>query len=191
MKLELLSQLMASSALTEAASKKKPTFTKYTDFSKWNDENGGDYSETEIDGKLVGVLHQGEKVIGLWYNRKNVGSISKDFAKINQKYGDDPVAYSELDPTWPWSDIKESRVIREGKNEYEDSAEFTNEMSTLIDTAADLKNKLGSKKMAKWMKDTDDNFEANTAELHDDVLQLATELYAKMSELMDELDAAA
>lgn len=99
----LLQELIAIKTVNEA---KKPQaiFKKYTDFASWNDDNGTDYDETEIDGYLVGVLYDAENVIGLWYNRANVGSISYDFAEKFPSVATDVIAYCEKDPYWPYGD---------------------------------------------------------------------------------------
>lgn len=96
----------AEKALLAEAKKKKlrpqPTFKKYTSFDKWNDENGGEYEEIEIDGKLIGVLYIGNDMIGMWYNKAKIGSISNDYAKLYPEYKDDGGVYAELDPNWPY-----------------------------------------------------------------------------------------
>jgi hypothetical protein len=92
--------------LNEIKQAKKPaTFKKYSNFHKWNDDNGADYYETEIDGKLVGYLLDGRRnVIGMWYNSKKIGTISLDFAKGKPiDDAQDPVAYSDEDPHWPYN----------------------------------------------------------------------------------------
>jgi len=97
----LIKELLELNEAAKAA-KAKPTFVKYDDYSKW-DAVGVDLDETEIDGKLVVVQYDGGgNVIGLWYNRAKVGSISKDFAKLRPASAKDPVAYSEADVHWPY-----------------------------------------------------------------------------------------
>ena len=78
------------------------TFTRSDDFARWHDENGDDYSETEIDGNLVGILWDEGKIVGLWYNEAGFGTISTDFATLFPDAATDDVCYSEKDKNYPY-----------------------------------------------------------------------------------------
>ena len=85
----------------------KPTFTKNTDYADWHDSNAGRYSETEIDGELIGIMEDRTGVIGLWYNKAKFGTISKDFMKWVKEAGledDDEleIIYAEQDSNYPY-----------------------------------------------------------------------------------------
>lgn len=98
--MSLLKELVALSEAKKKVPAPVPKFKKYTDFDSWIGLN--DAEETEIDGKLVGILYDGDSVIGLWYNKANMGTISYDYAKLYPEYKSDAGLYSELDPNWPY-----------------------------------------------------------------------------------------
>jgi hypothetical protein len=98
-----------------------PQFTKYTNYELWERERyarGAKYSETEIDGRLVGVAVVGTtynewgyvrdtgKVVGMWYNKASIGSFVQDGTSF-----DDSLSYAEQDTTWPYMD--ESQGVAE------------------------------------------------------------------------------
>lgn len=83
----------------------KPTFTRIDDFARWHDDNLGEnveYAEDEIDDHGIGVLYQGENVIGIWYRAAGFGTISMDFATLYANQAGDYILYSELDQNWPF-----------------------------------------------------------------------------------------
>jgi hypothetical protein len=99
-----------------------PQFTKYTNYELWERERyarGANYSETEIDGRLVGVAVVGTtynewgyvrdtgKVVGMWYNKASIGSFVQDGTSF-----DDSLSYAEQDTTWPY--MNESQGAAEG-----------------------------------------------------------------------------
>lgn len=99
-----------------------PKFTKYTNYELWERERyarGANYSETEIDGRLVGVAVVGTtynewgyvrdtgKVVGMWYNKASIGSFVQDGTSF-----DDSLSYAEQDTTWPY--MNESHGVAEG-----------------------------------------------------------------------------
>jgi hypothetical protein len=102
-----------------------PQFTKYTNYELWERERyarGANYSETEIDGRLVGVAVVGTtynewgyvrdtgKVVGMWYNKASIGSFVQDGTSF-----DDSLSYAEQDTTWPYMD--ESQGVAEGSDD--------------------------------------------------------------------------
>lgn len=79
------------------------TFTRSDDFTRWHDDNGGAYWETEIDGNLIGSLYnESGQLVGLWYNEAGFGTISTDFATLFPDAATDEVCYSEKDKNYPY-----------------------------------------------------------------------------------------
>ncbi len=76
-------------------------FSKTNDYGLWHDPlhaRGAYYAETAINGYLIGyMVSVDDKVIALWYNKEGMGTVNLD-SKV-----DDPVAYSEQDPNWPYN----------------------------------------------------------------------------------------
>lgn len=110
--MNLINELLV---LNEAKAKKSPTlptFVVVRSFEEWNDKNGGNYDEDEIDGKLVGILRdEDDQVIGMWYNKAKMGTISKDFpayfkslfkSRPHLRQDDDFLVYAETDTNWPY-----------------------------------------------------------------------------------------
>lgn len=80
-----------------------PDFTRWNDFASWNDLHGAIYEETEVDGKLIGVLFsERDKIIGVWYNQAGFGTISRSFSILFPNVADDVCAYCEKDSFWPY-----------------------------------------------------------------------------------------
>jgi hypothetical protein len=74
--------------------KVKYSFTKIS----WDDFEmlSNDFGDTQIDGMSVSyALDKTDRVIGMWYTSKKVGS------KVKPAIAD-PIEYSEKDPNWPW-----------------------------------------------------------------------------------------
>lgn len=79
------------------ALKESGTFTKVT----WEQferiaSGSDDYSETEVDGKTVTAVYDGDNCVGLFYTRKQFGTHNPGFVG-------DALSYSECDPNWPWN----------------------------------------------------------------------------------------
>jgi hypothetical protein len=104
-----------------------PQFTKYTNYDLWERERyarGANYTETEIDGRLVGVAVVGTtynewgyvkdtgKVVGMWYNKAGIGSFVQDGTSF-----DESLSYAEQDTTWPY--MNESQGVAEAKDHTE------------------------------------------------------------------------
>jgi HD domain/Cytidylyltransferase-like len=124
---ELRDRAKNSQDVTEAPRKPRkpaaPQFTKYTNYELWERERyarGANYSETEIDGRLVGVAVVGTtynewgyvrdtgKVVGMWYNKAGIGSFVQDGTSF-----DDSLSYAEQDTAWPY--MNESQGVAEAE----------------------------------------------------------------------------
>jgi Sec7-like guanine-nucleotide exchange factor len=82
------------------------------------------------------------------------------------------------------------QTLTEEKAEYEDSADFTEELSDVEEMTKKLFDIVGSKRWSNWMKITDTNYSTHCVQINKRLVDNVTKVKNCIEQLMDDLDDA-